>query len=106
MATQTTSTVNDSILFRAVAGQHSLRCIDAATPAGYIAGNRFTIAHGAVDQVGNAVAPDIVIVQTLAADADAALSAPAHVQVVKWDSTNVTLRSDQAAAYHFNLYVG
>ena len=96
---------NESDFHRFVAGRFPLRTVAATVPAGYTAGNRFTIAHGNTEHQGKAQVPDIVIPVAKASDADAAITA-VHYQVVKVDDTNVTLRSDAAATTAFTLYIG
>lgn len=89
---------------RPYSGQVQIKKIAAAVPGTYTAGNRFTIAHGFTDIVGNAAVPVGAIAQATATDADGAITA-VHFQVVKMDATNVTLRTDAAASTAFTLFV-
>ena len=89
---------------RAIGQRNPVRVVSATVPNGYVAGNRFTIAHGLEDIVGNAVTPDGAYAVATATDADGAITAYQY-QVVKMDATNVTLRTDAPATSTFDLFV-
>jgi hypothetical protein len=96
--------VTDSTFFPAVGGHNPVKVVSAMIPGGYTPGDRFTVAHGLLDDVGNPIAPAGAIPVPSASDADGAITV-VNYQRVKMDSTNVTLRSDGAAGDAFDLIV-
>jgi hypothetical protein len=96
--------MTDRIFFPERGGHNPVRFVTATIPADYTAGDRFTVAHGLVDDVGAPLAPAGVIPVQMGADEDDTITA-VHVVFVKADATNVTFRSDGAEGDTFAFIV-